>query len=133
MEDELEYLTRETFLIKKGNKYETNFPIISKEVAEAIHAARRIVRHDAKLQSDTSDALHDGKPVASKWANQKRDELRSGRAKAESPSTPTHSRNYKKNHGQTNTKDRQKNAQGKAAVLTERLIGTDGDEKPLPG
>ena len=31
MEEELEYLTRETFLIKEGNKYKTSFPIIGKE------------------------------------------------------------------------------------------------------
>ena len=31
MEDELEFLVKETFLIKKGDKYETSFPIISKE------------------------------------------------------------------------------------------------------
>ncbi|MBO5111470.1 MAG: RNA polymerase sigma factor [Clostridia bacterium] len=31
MEDELAYLTRETFLKKEGNKYETAFPIISRE------------------------------------------------------------------------------------------------------
>ncbi|MBQ9121091.1 MAG: RNA polymerase sigma factor [Clostridia bacterium] len=31
MEDELEYLTRETFLKKEGSKYETAFPIISRD------------------------------------------------------------------------------------------------------
>ena len=31
MEDELAYLTRETFLVKEGNKYQTAFPIISRE------------------------------------------------------------------------------------------------------
>ncbi len=31
MEDELEYLVKETFLIKNGDKYETSFPIISKD------------------------------------------------------------------------------------------------------
>ena len=36
MEEELEYLTRETFLIKEGNKYKTSFPIIGKEAQEKI-------------------------------------------------------------------------------------------------
>jgi len=36
MEDELEYLTEQTFLIKKENKYETAFPIIGKDVQEKI-------------------------------------------------------------------------------------------------
>lgn len=31
MEDELEFLLKETFLIKNGDKYETSFPIISKD------------------------------------------------------------------------------------------------------
>ncbi len=38
MEDELEFLTRETFLVKRGNKYETDFPIVSKQVQEDIFA-----------------------------------------------------------------------------------------------
>ena len=37
MESELEYLTRETFLTKKENRYETAFPILSREVQERIH------------------------------------------------------------------------------------------------
>ncbi len=37
MESELEYLTRETFLIKKDNRYETAFPIISREAQKRIH------------------------------------------------------------------------------------------------
>lgn len=36
MEDELNYLTEQTFLIRKGNKYETSFPIIGKDVQEKI-------------------------------------------------------------------------------------------------
>ncbi len=36
MEDELKYLTEQTFLIKKENKYETAFPIIGKDVQEKI-------------------------------------------------------------------------------------------------
>jgi len=36
MEDELEYLTRQTFLVKQKNKYQTSFPIIGKEVREKI-------------------------------------------------------------------------------------------------
>ncbi len=38
MEDELEFLTKETFLIKNGNKYETGFPIISSETIEKTFA-----------------------------------------------------------------------------------------------
>lgn len=36
MESELEYLTRETFLIKKDGRYQTAFPIIGKEAQERI-------------------------------------------------------------------------------------------------
>lgn len=36
MEDELKFLKRETFLLKDGNKYETAFPIISREAQQAI-------------------------------------------------------------------------------------------------
>jgi len=39
MEDELEWLTRETFLIKDGNKYQTAFPIVSSSVQEKVHFA----------------------------------------------------------------------------------------------
>ena len=39
MEDELEWLTRETFLIKDGNKYQTAFPIISRSAQEQVHFA----------------------------------------------------------------------------------------------
>ena len=38
IEEELEFLVRETFLIKNGNKYETNFPIISKKAQEDVFA-----------------------------------------------------------------------------------------------
>ena len=38
MEDELEFLTKETFLVKNENKYETNFPIISRESIEKAFA-----------------------------------------------------------------------------------------------
>ncbi|MBE6561207.1 MAG: sigma-70 family RNA polymerase sigma factor [Ruminococcaceae bacterium] len=37
MEAELEYLTRETFLIRRDNRYETAFPIISREAQRRIH------------------------------------------------------------------------------------------------
>lgn len=37
MEDELEYLTKETFLKKTGDRYETTFPIISRAAQEAVH------------------------------------------------------------------------------------------------
>lgn len=41
MEDELAYLTRETFLLKHGDKYETAFPIISRDAQEKIWAYNR--------------------------------------------------------------------------------------------
>jgi len=37
MEDELNFLVNETFLIKNGDKYETSFPIISKEAQIKLH------------------------------------------------------------------------------------------------
>ncbi len=40
MEDELEYLTRETFLIKQDGKYQTAFPIISASARLKVHAAQ---------------------------------------------------------------------------------------------
>ena len=39
MEDELEWLTRETFLIKDGNKYQTALPIVSRSAQEQVHYA----------------------------------------------------------------------------------------------
>ncbi len=39
MENELEWLTRETFLIKTDNKYQTAFPIISRQAQEQTHIA----------------------------------------------------------------------------------------------
>lgn len=38
MEDELNYLVEQTFLVKDGNKYETDFPIISRETQEKVAA-----------------------------------------------------------------------------------------------
>ena len=40
MEDELEYLTRETFLIKQDGKYQTAFPIISASSQLKVHTAQ---------------------------------------------------------------------------------------------
>lgn len=40
MEDELEYLTCETFLIKKDGKYQTSFPIVSRSTQERIRVAQ---------------------------------------------------------------------------------------------
>ena len=39
MEDELEWLTKETFLIRDGNKYQTAFPIVSFSAQEQVHFA----------------------------------------------------------------------------------------------
>ena len=57
MEEELEYLTRETFLIKEGNKYKTSFPIIGKEAQEKIwsyncRAIAPLTTHLEKLLDD---------------------------------------------------------------------------------
>ncbi len=40
MEDELEFLTRESFLCCRDGKYQTAFPIVSREAQEAIHCAQ---------------------------------------------------------------------------------------------
>ena len=40
MENELEYLTKESFLLKKDGKYQTAFPIISRPAQEQIHTAK---------------------------------------------------------------------------------------------
>ncbi|MCR5262253.1 MAG: RNA polymerase sigma factor [Clostridiales bacterium] len=37
MESELEYLTNETFLVKSGNRYETDFPILSADAQIKLH------------------------------------------------------------------------------------------------
>ena len=37
MEDTVKHLTWQTLLVKKGDKYETNFPIVSREMQEKIH------------------------------------------------------------------------------------------------
>ena len=50
MEDELNYLTKETFLIKNGDKYETSFPIISKNAREKVwHSNFRVIGRVTEL------------------------------------------------------------------------------------
>ncbi len=44
MEDELEFLVREQLLRKEGNKYQTDFPIVSREAQRAVHDANRAVQ-----------------------------------------------------------------------------------------
>jgi len=61
MEDELKYLTAQTFLIKKENKYETAFPIIGKDVQEKIwkyngRIIERLTKLLEKLVDDYSTA-----------------------------------------------------------------------------
>ncbi|MBE6609580.1 MAG: sigma-70 family RNA polymerase sigma factor [Ruminococcaceae bacterium] len=61
MEDELKYLTEQTFLIKKENKYETAFPIIGKDVQEKIwnynsRITERLTELFEKLVDDYSKA-----------------------------------------------------------------------------
>ena len=51
MEDELEYLVREELLRKRGNKYETNFPIISREEQRIKYEANK------KVQKPLTDKL----------------------------------------------------------------------------
>lgn len=51
MEDELEFLVKEELLRKSGNKYETNFPIVSREEQRANHDANR------KVQKQLTDKL----------------------------------------------------------------------------
>lgn len=59
MENELEYLTNETFLIKKDNKYQTSFPIISRNVQEKTRAAQSTAAPDiTKALIDYTDRLN---------------------------------------------------------------------------
>lgn len=59
MENELEYLTRETFLIKKDHKYQTAFPIISRAAQEEAHIAQLTAAPDiTKALTDFTDRLH---------------------------------------------------------------------------
>ncbi len=44
MEDELEYLAREELLRKSDNKYETNFPIVSREEQRVMYDANRTIQ-----------------------------------------------------------------------------------------
>ncbi len=62
MEEELEFLTRETFLIKRGNSYETAFPIISCEDQRLVHEKRMklvpVVTAKLEAQIDLLHKLH---------------------------------------------------------------------------
>ena len=59
MEDELEYLTRETFLIKQDGKYQTAFPIISAAARLKIHAEQMSAAPDiTKALIDFSELLN---------------------------------------------------------------------------
>ncbi len=59
MENELEYLTRETFLIKKENKYQTAFPIVSREAQEKVHMAQlEAAPQVTKALTDVVDAVN---------------------------------------------------------------------------
>ena len=55
MEDTLERLVRETLLIKRGNGYETNFPIISREAQEKLNSfyAEILPRTVSMLEENT--------------------------------------------------------------------------------
>ena len=61
MEDELRFLTQQTFLVKNGDKYETSFPIISKGAQEKIRnynarISAKLTRLFEKLIDDYSKA-----------------------------------------------------------------------------
>ena len=50
MEDELDYLTKQTFLIKNADKYETAFPIVSKNAREKVwNYNYRVIPHLTEL------------------------------------------------------------------------------------
>lgn len=60
MECELEFLRRETFLKKDGDKYYTAFPIISRSAQEAIHAYNEtITREITSKMEQYVDHLHE--------------------------------------------------------------------------
>lgn len=59
IENELEYLTRETFLLKNDHKYQSAFPIISRAAQEQAHIAKLTATPDiAKVLTDFTDRLH---------------------------------------------------------------------------
>lgn len=59
MENELEYLTRETVLLKTGDKYQTAFPIVSREAQERAHAAQLAAAPAiTKALTSFADRLH---------------------------------------------------------------------------
>lgn len=59
MENELEYLTRETFLIKKDGKYQTSFPIISRAAQDEVHVKRLTAAPEiTKTLADFVDRLN---------------------------------------------------------------------------
>ncbi|MBQ9746895.1 MAG: sigma-70 family RNA polymerase sigma factor [Clostridia bacterium] len=49
MEDELKFLKRETFLTHRDGKYETAFPILSREAQEAMHAYNSGINEEATM------------------------------------------------------------------------------------
>ena len=51
MEDDLEYLAREQLLRKEGKRYQTNFPIVSKEEQWEVHEANK------KMQKPLTDGI----------------------------------------------------------------------------
>ncbi|MBQ7355022.1 MAG: RNA polymerase sigma factor [Clostridia bacterium] len=46
MQSELDYLTRETFLVKNSDKYETAIPIVSRSAQEQVHIAQLTIAPD---------------------------------------------------------------------------------------
>lgn len=60
MEDELEYLTRETLLAKQGQTYQTAFPMISRTAQEQVHLAQLTAAPDiTNALTRFVDGLHD--------------------------------------------------------------------------
>ena len=59
MEEELAFLVNETFLVKNGNKYETDFPIISREAQKKIAEKNTAVTAEiTSLLEKLLDAFH---------------------------------------------------------------------------
>ncbi len=129
------------------------YPIISKEVSEAIHAARYIVsknrgsvdileREREREYSASRNSQHqETKGTAQqekarpgwKWADQKRNELNGTRTKASTPPNATYQRMQGQNQRtQAETRSTQGITSQKNAP-TISIIGLDGDEKLSSG
>ena len=58
MEDTVTHLTEQTLLIKKSDKYETNFPIISREAQQKIHVYyEEVIPQLTEMIAENTDRL----------------------------------------------------------------------------